>query len=460
MKKDYLEKIKNSKVMAVGFGRSGQAAAGILSDFGVDVTVQDSRDASSFDSELLDEYRKKGVKFMLGEEPEDPSAYDVIVLSPGVTPETPFVRKAAEAGAEITGELEIAYRLCEGTFIGITGTNGKTTTTTMVGDIFKKAGRKTDVVGNIGVPVMTQAVEAGADEWLVTECSSFQLETTSKFRPSVSAILNITPDHLNRHHTMEAYAEAKAKIFANQTVDDHFVVNADDPICRGLAEKCSADVVYFSGEKQLEKGAFVKDGVITIADGKGSEYEVMKTSELRVIGQHNVMNALAASAVSFFSGIDTDTIGAALREFPGVEHRIEYCGEINGVKYYNDSKGTNTDAAETAIKAVGKDIILIAGGDAKGQDFTDFAKMFKGRVKELILLGRDRGMIEEAADKAGFTDYTECDDMEACVTEAAEAAVPGDTVLLSPACASWDMYDNYEQRGEHFKKCVEKLKNQ
>ncbi|MGN0708678.1 MAG: UDP-N-acetylmuramoyl-L-alanine--D-glutamate ligase, partial [Anaerovoracaceae bacterium] len=459
-KKDYLEKIKNKKVLTVGFGRSGKAAAGILSGFGIDVTVQDSRDRSSFDASLLGEYEEKGVKFMLGEEPEDPSSYDVIVLSPGVSPETPFVSEAAAAGSEITGELEIAYRLCEGTFIGITGTNGKTTTTTMVGDIFRKAGRRTSVVGNIGVPVMSQAVEAGADEWLVTECSSFQLETTSEFRPSVSAILNVTPDHLDRHHTMEAYAAAKAKVFANQTARDHFVTNADDPICAGLAEKCGADVVYFSGEKEVEKGAFVRDGVITLADGEGSEYPVMKASELRVIGQHNVMNALAASAICFFSGIDPETIGAALREFPGVEHRIEFCGEIDGVKYYNDSKGTNTDAAETALRAVGKDIILIAGGDAKGQDFTDFARMFEGRVKELILLGRDRGMIEEAADKAGYKNYTECDDMEACVSEAAKTAVPGDTVLLSPACASWDMYDNYEQRGEHFKKCVEKLKNQ
>ncbi|MDD6155229.1 MAG: UDP-N-acetylmuramoyl-L-alanine--D-glutamate ligase, partial [Eubacteriales bacterium] len=393
MKTEYIDELKKQNVLVVGFGRSGKAAAKELAERGVDVTVQDSSDGSGFSEEDLKPYKDLGVKFMFGTVPEKPEAFQTIVLSPGVTPELPFVVEAASKGSVITGELELAYELCEGTFVAITGTNGKTTTTSMVGDIFKKAGRKTDVVGNIGVPVMSQALTATSDEWLVTECSSFQLETTHRFKPVVSAILNLTPDHLNRHHTMEAYGAAKAKIAANQDEGDYLVINYDDKLCYSLSEGTKAVVVPFSGEHQLDFGAFVKDGDIVIKDQDGSEHRIIKTDELRVIGYHNVMNALAAAAVSFFAGVDPETIGNALREFPGVEHRIEYCGEIEGVKYYNDSKGTNVDAAVTAIKAVGENIILIAGGDAKGQDFTDFVKEFPGRVKKMILLGRDAYMI-------------------------------------------------------------------
>lgn len=452
-----LDNVKNKSVLVVGFGRSGQAAAKELARVGAFVTVQDSAPEEKFDPNLLTWFRESGVEFVLDSTPSDLGSYDMVVLSPGVSPELGFVQEAVEKGAELTGELEIAYRIGHGNYVAITGTNGKTTTTTLVGEIFEKSGRKTYVVGNIGKAVISVSAESEEDDWLVTECSSFQLETTKYFKPVVSAILNLTPDHLNRHHTMEAYGAAKAKIFANQTESGYLVINADDEWCRRLAEGARAKLIPFSLKEKPVPGAYLDGDVLMLADEQGNKYEICRRDELKIIGDHNVQNVLAAAAISFFAGIDMDTISAAVRAFRGVEHRIEYCGSVDGVKYYNDSKGTNTDATITAIKAIGKDIILIAGGDAKKQDFAPLAEMLPGRVKKLILLGRDAHMIQEACDEKGYTDYVYCKDMNECVRKAHELAEEGDTVLLSPACASWDMYDNYGQRGRHFKDCVKML---
>ncbi len=452
-----LDNIRNKRILVVGFGRSGQAAARELMRVGAFVSVQDSAEEQSFDPNLLAWFRENGAEFFLGTLPEDMGAFDMLVLSPGVSPELDLVQEAVQKGAELTGELEIAYRIGHGNYVAITGTNGKTTTTTLVGEIFHRSGRKTYVVGNIGKAVISVSSESSESDWLITEASSFQLETTRYFRPVVSAILNLTPDHLNRHHTMEAYGAAKAKIFANQTESGYLIVNQDDELVRGLAEKARAKVIPFSLKEKPAPGAYLDGESLMLADEQGEIREICRRSDLRIIGDHNVQNVLAAAAVSFFAGIDMDTITAAVKAFRGVEHRIEYCGEVDGVRYYNDSKGTNTDASITAIKAIGKNIILIAGGDAKKQDFTPLAEMLEGRVKKLVLLGRDAYMIQEACDKAGFSDYVFCKDMSECVKTAHEAADEGDTVLLSPACASWDMYDNYEQRGEHFKSCVDRL---
>ncbi len=449
-----LDNVINKSVLIVGFGRSGQAAARELVRVGTFVTVQDNVPEEKFDPNLLTWFRKKGVEFVFGSTPPDMGSFDMVVLSPGVSPELDFVQEAAAKGAEITGELEIAYRIGHGNYVAITGTNGKTTTTTLVGEIFERSGRKTYVVGNIGKAVISVSAESTENDWLVTEASSFQLETTRYFRPVVSAILNLTPDHLNRHHTMEAYGAAKAKIFANQTESGYLVINNDDAWCRRLAEGARAKLIPFSIKEKPVPGAYLDGDRLILADEKGNELEICRKDELKIIGDHNVQNVLAAAAISFYAGIDMETISAAVKAFRGVEHRIEYCGQVDGVKYYNDSKGTNTDATITAIKAIGKDIILIAGGDAKKQDFTPLAEMLPGKVKKLILLGRDAYMIQEACDKEGFTDYVFCKDMSECVRKAHELAEEGDTVLLSPACASWDMYDNYEQRGRHFKDCV------
>lgn len=452
-----LDNLKGRKVLVVGLARSGIAVCHILLDMGAVVSVQDSRKEEEFDKNFVTYLKGKDVTCYFDRVPQDMSQFDMLVLSPGVSPELEFIQKGAAAGAEITGEMELAYRVSKGNFIAITGTNGKTTTTTLVGEIFKAAGRKTHVVGNIGNAAIAEAAQADEQDWLVTEVSSFQLETTKYFRPQVSAILNLTPDHLNRHHTMEAYGAAKAKIFENQTESGYLIINYDDKACYALAKGCKARLVPFSRKEELNFGAFIKDGNVVVRDDEKT-VEICSLDDVRIIGSHNVENILAASAISYFSGIDYQVIGRTIITFTGVEHRIEYCGEVDGVKYYNDSKGTNVDAAITAIKAIKENVILIAGGDGKGQDFNPFVKAFGGAVKKMILLGRDGKLIAEAADKNGFKDYVFCADMPACVRKAAEIAEVGDTVLLSPACASWDMYENFEQRGDHFKDCVDALR--
>ena len=452
-----LDNVKGKEVLIVGLGRSGIATCQTMLDLNAKVTVQDARKESEFDKNLLSYLKGKGVTFYFSQIPSDMGVFDMIILSPGASPELPFVQEGREKGAEITGELEIGFRASRGTFVAITGTNGKTTTTTLVGEIFKASGRRTHVVGNIGTAAISEASKATEKDWLITEASSFQLETIKYFKPFISAILNLTPDHLNRHHTMKAYGEAKAKIFSNQGEDCFLIINYDDKECFNLARDCKAKIVPFSRVEKLDFGAFVSEGKIVIKDSKGSITEICGTDELRIIGSHNVENVLAAVAISYFAGIDADVIRKAVLDFSGVEHRIEYSGTVDGVKYYNDSKGTNTDAAITALKAIEKNIILIAGGDGKGQVFDDFVKEFEGRVKHLIVLGKDGPIIAEAARRLGFNNITACSNIPECVSTASKIAEKGDTVLLSPACASWDMYDNYEQRGDHFKESVEML---
>ena len=444
-------------MLVVGLGKSGKAAARALTEAGAEVTVQDSKTPDKLDTQFLQFMQNENIKSYLGSIPEDMTAYDMLVLSPGVPPTLDYIKQAKDAGIEIIGELELAYRLGEGRFVAITGTNGKTTTTTLVGEIFKASGRNTAVVGNIGNPVVTEALDSTEDDWLVTEVSSFQLETAVEFRPVVSAILNLTPDHLNRHGTMEAYGAAKAQVAANQSEDEFLVINLDDEQAFALSKNTKATVIPFSRKVKTDKGAYLDGTKIIVKDLEGAEHFICDRSDLRIIGDHNVENVLAAAAIAFYAGIDTAVISEVIKEFPGVEHRIEFCGRVDGVDYYNDSKGTNVDAAVIALKALKDGIILIAGGDGKGQDFTELANHFDGAVEALILLGRDAGIIEEAALKAGFTNIYNCKDMPECVRKAAELARDGEKVLLSPACASWDMYANFEQRGRHFKQCINEM---
>ena len=456
--------MKDKKVLVVGMGKSGKAAIEAALKMGASVYAYDGKTEADMDEEFLSFLDKNGVGKFFGAVPEDMRMFDMLILSPGVPPAQTFIAEAKAAGAEIIGELELAYRLGRGTFVAITGTNGKTTTTTLVGEIFKAAGRNTYVGGNIGVPVATQALRAEAGSYMITEVSSFQLETVKEFRPSVSAILNLTEDHQDRHKTMANYGKAKANVFMNQTEEDYCILNYDDKLSFSLAESegCRAKVVPFSRKEELDFGAFVKDGNIVIK-GEGQlgeeaqEVVICSADEVYIPGSHNLENALAAAAIAYFSGIKASVIAETLRTFKGVEHRIEYCGEIEGVKYYNDSKGTNPDAAIKAIEALKKNIILIAGGYDKGSVFDEFASAFEGRVKELVLLGKTALAIKKAAEDAGFTAITLAADMEECVQVANAKAEPGDIVLLSPACASWDMYKSFEKRGEHFKSCVQKL---
>ena len=444
-------------ILVVGMGRSGKAAIKALSGTGARLYAQDSQDASNMDEDFLEFLAEGHVKKFFGTLPDDMGMFDMLVLSPGVPPQLGFIQEAEQKGAEIIGELELAYRMTDAHFAAITGTNGKTTTTTLVGEIFKAAGRKTSVVGNIGNPVVTEAVNADRDAWMVTEVSSFQLETTKDFRPEVSAILNLTPDHLNRHKTMKAYGDAKARVAVNQSPDQYLIINHDDSAVIELAKQSKATIVPFSRKEALSAGAYLDGEEIVIRDFDGSLHDICSRNDLRIIGDHNVENVLAAAALCYFAGIDEKVIGDAVKAFPGVEHRIEFCGSSDGVDYYNDSKGTNVDAAVIALKALRNNIILIAGGDGKAQDFTDLAEHLSGAVKALVLLGRDGPLIEEAARRAGFEEIYSCGSMEECVRRASEIAQSGDKVLLSPACASWDMYPNYEVRGRHFKQCVKDI---
>ena len=451
------DEVKGKKILVVGMGKSGKAAVQELHKLGAQVVAQDVHTVDAVDPKFAKYLEKEGIPALFGCNPDNMGEYDLVVISPGVSPELSFLQEARLSGVEVIGELELAYRLSKGTFITITGTNGKTTTTTLVGKIFEKARRKTAVVGNIGVAVVSKALESTEDEWMVTEASSFQLETVKEFHAKVSAILNLTPDHLNRHKTMEAYGAAKAQVFRNQDENDYLVINYDDKTCFALAEKCKATVVPFSRKEELKMGAFLQDDEMVIRDENGIVRPICSIRDLKIIGDHNVENALAAAAISFFAGVNPESIREAIVEFPGVEHRIEYCGLVDGVKFYNDSKGTNVDAAVIALKALKENIVLIAGGDGKAQDFTELAENLQGRVKALVLLGRDANQIEACARKVGFDAIYNEKDMNACVKKCMELAEEGDKVLLSPACASWDMYDNYEQRGDHFKACVQQL---
>jgi UDP-N-acetylmuramoylalanine--D-glutamate ligase len=449
--------MENKRVLIIGTGKSGKAAAQAMVKLGAHVSVQDNKTEDEIDPQLLTFLRDKDIKCYLGCQPDDMTQFDMLILSPGVSPKLDFIQDAKASGAEIIGELEIAYRVGHGKYVAITGTNGKTTTTTLVGEIYKESGRKTYVVGNIGVAVISKALAAEDDSWLVTETSSFQLETVKEFRPEVSAILNLTPDHMDRHGNMENYGIAKASIFMNQDENQYCVINYDDKECYALAETCKAKVIPFSRKEKLDLGAYVVDDNIVIKNEAGEVLTVCSTSDLKIPGTHNLENALAACAICYFGGIDIDVISKVVKEFRGVEHRIELCANIDGVQYVNDSKGTNPDAAIKAIEAMKKNIILIAGGYDKGSSYDEFIAAFPGRVKQLLLIGKTATKIKEAAEKAGFTNSIILKDMDACVKEAYKMAKPGDVVLLSPACASWDMYTSFEQRGDHFKSCVEAL---
>ncbi len=449
--------VKNINVLIVGMGRSGVAAAEILLAMGANVTVYDKKDSKEMGPNFVQYFKNKKAGCCFGKDPEDLSIFNLVVISPGVPLTLDLISKAKKAGIEIIGEVELAYRLGRGNYVAITGTNGKTTTTVLTGEIFKAAGKKTEVAGNVGIALARKTVSSDDDTWFITEVSSFQLETTICFHPRIAAVLNITPDHMDRHRTMENYAAAKSMIFQNQGEDDYSIINWDDFLCRKLAENSKAKVVPFSRKAKLNFGCFISEEAIVIKDREGDPVRICMAEELPIPGDHNLENALAASAIAYFSGINPLIIGSTLRKFSGVAHRLEYCGEIRGVRFVNDSKGTNPDASIKALNAVSGSIILIAGGYDKGSAFDNFIRAFDGKVKALILMGKTASMINDKARSMGYSDIIMSKNMEESVQKGFLAASPGDTVLLSPACASWDMYTCFEQRGDHFKSCVANL---
>ncbi|GFN24078.1 MAG: UDP-N-acetylmuramoyl-L-alanine--D-glutamate ligase [Thermoanaerobacteraceae bacterium] len=447
---------KGSKVLVVGLGKSGTAAAGVLADLGA-VVVACDKDVKG--EEEVRELRDKGVRLILGSYPDLATwKPHLVVTSPGVPSWEPPLRMARELGIPVWGELELAYRLLppRSTVIGITGTNGKTTTTALVGQMLQDAGYAVKIGGNIGTPLVAEAVKAWPGWYFVCEVSSFQLETVELFRPRVAVILNITPDHLDRHLTWEEYVRCKARLLASQEKDDFAVLNFDDPVVRELKNKAKGQVLFFSRERRPERGAFVQEGRLCLDLGDGARY-LCRVEELALKGAHNLENALAAAAAAGILGVSASRIAHTLKTFPGVPHRLEFVAEIKGVQYINDSKGTNPEATLKALDAYAQPLILIAGGKNKGSDFTCLARKMRERVKHLILLGEAAPALKEAAQREGVASILVVRDLVEAVNRAYNLAEPGDVVLLSPACASWDMFKNYEERGELFKRLVRSL---
>lgn len=451
-------KIEDKKVLVVGTGVSGIAAAKLLLDKNMPVVLYDS----NRDVDLKKLYEKEPflaeVPVILGELKEEQMRdFGVAVLSPGVPTDLPMVEKLRAQNVAIWGEIELAYYFGKGRVAAITGTNGKTTTTALTGEIMKNYFEDVRVVGNIGIPYTSEAATMTEDTVTVAEISSFQLETIHRFCPQVSAILNITPDHLNRHHTMDCYIETKERITENQTKDQVCVLNYEDPVLREFGENSPARVVYFSSARVLKEGIYLQGEDIYYAH-EGEVQKVINVNELNLLGRHNYENVMAAVAMSINFGVPMEKIVEVLKRFQAVEHRIEYVTEKRGVRYYNDSKGTNPDAAIQGIRAMNRPTFLIGGGYDKQSEYDEWIAAFDGKVKALVLIGQTADKIEACAHRHGFMDTVKFDTFEEAVNYCYENAVPGDAVLLSPACASWGMFKNYEERGRIFKDIVRGLK--
>jgi len=378
---------------------------------------------------------------------------DFAIKSPGIKYEVPIVQKLLKRNIRIISDIEAAYKVTEASIISITGTNGKTTTTTLIGEMVKEGGRNCRVTGNIGSGMFYDGLSSGKGDVLVAEVSSFQLAGTYEYKPFISVITNITPDHLDYHGTLDSYIEAKLKNVVNQDENDYAVLNYEDETIRRFADKIKAKKIFFSSERILDEGIYLKDGKMMFKYD-GSDEFIINAEDIFIPGKHNLENAMAATGASLALGIKSEIIAHVLKEFKGVEHRLEYCGEYDGVKFYNDSKGTNPDASIKAVQGIEKPIILIAGGYDKKSPYDDFIKAFDGKVKAMVLLGQTAQDIDACARKHGFTNIYHVKNMDEAVKKCFMLSENGDNVVLSPACASWGMYPNYEVRGRDFKERV------
>lgn len=451
--------LTDKKVVVVGTGVSGMGAVKLLLETSADITLYDGNDKADRDEILKKIPDDCDLRLIIGEMPDEVvKETDLLVISPGVPIDSDIVKLFEKENVPVWGEIELAYNFEKGTVFAITGTNGKTTTTTLVGEIMKKYNNQTFVVGNIGNSYTSEVLKTTKDSYTVAEISSFQLETIREFAPKGSAILNITPDHLNRHYTMENYAAVKESITKNQwkvREDDYCVLNYDDKVLRKFG-KTIKNPVYFSRKEKPSKGAYLDGRIIRYFDGK-DDYEVMSVDDMHLFGNHNYENVMAAIAMTIEAGVPLNIIINVIKDFMGVEHRIEYVRDKNGVRYYNDSKGTNPDSSIKALEAMSRPTILIAGGYDKHSEFDEFIEAFDNKVKLMVLLGQTADKIEETAVRHGFTNIIKTDSLEKAVKICAENAVSGDVVLLSPACASWGMFKNYEERGKLFKEYVNSL---
>ena len=448
----------NKTVLVAGTGISGMGAMELLVKTDAELILYDGNTELTVEGiqAKLPETDKK-IEIIIGELTENViKKIDIAVLSPGIPTDVPFVNQMRDAGVLIWGELELADQFAKGSVVAITGTNGKTTTTTLVGEILKNHFDDVFVVGNIGTAYAGVALDTTENSHVVAETSSFQLETIDEFHPIVSAILNLTPDHLNRHHTMEGYVEAKKNIMKNQTADDYVILNYDDPLTRAIGEKAVPQVIYFSSTQILENGYYFHDRKIYYAENGETEI-ICSANGLKILGLHNMENIMAAVAMARCINIPMDKIRETITSFMGVEHRIEYVTEKQGVSYYNDSKGTNPDAAIKAIQAMVRPTILIGGGYDKNSTYDEWIEAFDGKVRYLVLMGETANKIAECARRHGFHEIIMVESLEEAVKVSASKAENGDAVLLSPACASWDMFKSYEVRGRMFKEFVHQL---
>ncbi|GHU75655.1 UDP-N-acetylmuramoylalanine--D-glutamate ligase [Clostridia bacterium] len=441
-------------ICVCGLARSGISASELAAKSGACVTATCLKEDEKLRGEIS-RLEELGVTVITGRNPDRAllDKTDIVVLSPGVRPDLPFLR---DYKGEVIPEIEFAWRFCKATVIGVTGTNGKTTTTTLIARIMCCVNPKSRALGNIGDAFSAYVSELPEDAFAVLELSSFQLESADAFRPHIAVVLQITPDHLDRHKTMENYINAKENIFKNQTRDDFLILNYDDEICRKMAEKANAQVIFFSQKETLENGVFLQDDIIV--SSKNNEItKVCPISDLRVLGAHNVENAMAAVGAALAAGVSPETIGKTLGDFTGVAHRIEFTRELDGVKFYNDSKATNPDSAIKGLLAMGGQTVLIGGGYDKNSDFSGWVSLFKGRVSHFIILGAVSEQLEDTCKACAFLDYTRVNSLKDAVSIAYQKSEKGGNVLLSPACASWDMFDDYEQRGNLFKMFVNEL---
>jgi UDP-N-acetylmuramoylalanine--D-glutamate ligase len=446
--------LDNKRVLVVGLGKSGVASALFLKSRGARVTVSDSKPAIELRNEIL-LLLEHGITIEAGGHGDRTfHGQDLIVVSPGVPFDAPQLAQARNLGESVIGEIELAAQFLPGPVVAITGANGKTTTTSLAGEIIARGGFSTLVGGNIGTPAIGFVDQAGAKTWIVLEVSSFQLETIVQFRPKIAVILNITPDHLDRHKTFANYIHAKARVFENQAEDDFTVLNADDPTTAALASRTRAQLFWFSRKRQVERGAFVRTAHIYFRDGQ-SEREIMPLADLPLKGAHNLENVLAGISIGSLAGCQPDAIRQAVRDFKAVEHRLEFVATIAGVDYYNDSKATNVDATIKAIESFPANIHLILGGKDKGSDYTVLNELLRQRVKRVYTVGAAAAKIESQIQ--GVTEIEHSETLKNAVRSASESAVEGDVILLAPACASFDQFQSYEHRGRVFKEMVHAL---
>lgn len=451
-------KLANKRILVVGMARSGVAAAQLLLENGATPVLSDRKPEDAFGGEL-DALRGTACEFRLAEDPVRLlSEVDGLVISPGVPIDAPVVLAAKEQGIPMVGELELAWSLLQGEVLAISGTNGKTTTTTLLGKIFENAGRVTHVAGNIGYPLSAVAMKSKKDDVAVVEVSSFQLESIKTFHPHVAALLNITEDHLNRHGTMAQYIRLKQRIFENQTGRDYAVLNMDDPVLFKMAGKVKSQVAFFSRTQPVENGAFVEDGKI-VWQWNGARRTICDAEQILIPGPHNLENALAATAMACAMGVPAPVIRHTLQSFSGVEHRIEKVRVFQGVTYINDSKGTNVDSTIKAVQSMKAPTVLLLGGYDKHTDFMPLCReiIASGRIDDVVVMGETARQIREQLEEAGYDRITQAYSLRDAVDKARALAVSGGNVLLSPACASFDMFRDYEHRGAVFKEIVNAL---